>query len=69
MKTIQQIKQRIDELKADERLYYPSASVFANAPLALLQNAMAAELNALEWALDIPKSKFPLVKAESKISN
>lgn len=48
------------ELKADERMYYPSATVFENAPLALIQIASEAKINLIEKTLGIPFSSFPL---------
>jgi len=63
MKTEAEILKKIAEIKADERLSYPSATVFANAPLALIQMSMKAELNALEWVLGLPLSTFPLKKS------
>ena len=51
MKTKAEIEKRIAELKADERLGYPPANVFVNAPLALIQVALKNELMALSWVL------------------
>jgi len=51
MKTREEIEKRIAELKADERLSYPPANVFTNAPLALIQVALKNELMALNWVL------------------
>ncbi len=51
MKTREEIEKRITELKADERLGYPPANVFTNAPLALIQVALKNELMALNWVL------------------
>ena len=51
MKTREEIEKRIAELKADERLGYPPANVFTNAPLALIQVALKNELMALNWVL------------------
>jgi hypothetical protein len=67
MKTETQILNRIAELKSDERLSYPAATVFANAPLALTQMGLEAELHCLEWILDLPKSKMPLSKSKKKV--
>lgn len=42
----------LDELakiKADERLSYPNASVYSNAPLALMQVDLKARVQTLEW--------------------
>ena len=51
MKKREEIEKRIAELKADERLGYPPANVFTNAPLALIQVALKSELMALNWVL------------------
>lgn len=60
MKTEQEIRARMDELKSDERMTYKSANVFINAPLAIIQVELGAKIHALEWALGLPLSKFPL---------
>lgn len=52
----------LSELKADERNYYPTATVFANAPLALIQMGLTAQIHLLEKMLNLPYSKFPLKK-------
>jgi hypothetical protein len=64
MKTEKEIQKMIDEIKSDERLSYPPANVFSNAPLALIQMGEEAKLHALEWVLDQPLSKFPLTKKQ-----
>jgi len=61
----EKIEKRIKEIKNDERLTYKSATVFSNAPLALIQLQLSSELNALEWALGLPQSKMPLPKKEA----
>lgn len=62
MKSEKELQSKLDELKSDERNYYELATVFANAPLALIQYGMSSKINTLEWALDLPLSKFPLKK-------
>jgi hypothetical protein len=57
MKTREEIEKRIAELKADERLGYPSANVFTNAPLALIQVALKNEIMALNWVLKESEKK------------
>ena len=42
------IKQRLEELRSDERLTYPPASCFENAPLALQQVSLKARIGELE---------------------
>lgn len=53
---------RINRIKEDERLSYPVATVFANAPLALIQVQLLSELNALENVIGMPLSNIPLKK-------
>lgn len=55
-------RNRIDVLKSDERNYYERATVFVNAPLALIQLQLSTEINTLEQILGLPLSKFPLKK-------
>jgi hypothetical protein len=40
------------EVENDERYHYASASVFINAPLALIQTEMKAKLNAYKGVLE-----------------
>lgn len=58
--TQERIKDRIAIIKMDERLYYPSANVFTNAPLAIIQIGLTTELNTLERVIGIEPSKVPL---------
>ena len=54
MKTPKEIRARIKELKADDRYAKKgkrAATVFENAPLALMQMGWESEVKALEWAL------------------
>jgi hypothetical protein len=60
MQTEEEIKARIAEIKADERLAYPTATVFANAPLALIQLSMGTELHTLERVLGLPPTQIPI---------
>lgn len=53
---------KLNELKTDERNYYPSATVFTNAPLALIQISLSSQIHLLEGLLGLPYSKFPLEK-------
>lgn len=57
MKTKVEIEKRLAELKADERLSYPPANVFTNAPLALIQVALKNEIMALTWVLKESEEK------------
>lgn len=46
------IKDEIAEIENDERYHYASASVFINAPLALIQTEMRAKMNAYKSVLE-----------------
>jgi hypothetical protein len=52
-----QIVGRVAELNADERLGYPPADVFSNAPLALVQVQLETEVRALKWVLKVLESE------------
>lgn len=58
MQSEKKIKERIHEIISDERLSYPAADIFSNAPLALIQLAMETELHSLEKVLEIPLTNF-----------
>lgn len=60
MQTEEEIKTRIAEIKADERLAYATATVFVNAPLALIQLSMSTELHTLERVLGLPPTQIPI---------
>ncbi len=45
----------IAEIESDERHHYPSANVFSNAPLALIQLDMSSRLNTLKQVEKIIK--------------
>lgn len=54
MQSREEIQKRINELLADERLSYHAASVFNNAPLALIQMSLEVELHTLQRVLGTP---------------
>lgn len=58
MKTEEQLTIRLRELEADERLYYKTATIIENAPLALHQLAGEVESRTLRWVLGMPVKKF-----------
>ena len=62
---VYEMQKELKELKSDERIYYSTATVFENAPLALIQVQLGTKINLLEKYLGLPISKFPL-KDESK---
>lgn len=51
MKTRKEIIDKIRELKMDNKLKQPSATIEINAPLALCQLELESEIKALEWVL------------------
>lgn len=53
---------RVAIIKMDERLYYPSANINVNGPLAIIQISLGIELQTLERYLGLPISKLPLKK-------
>lgn len=61
MKDLQQkLEFELEKLKQDERLTYPVATVFENAPLALIQFGMTSQIHLIEKMLGLPLSRFPL---------
>lgn len=61
---INRMKEELEELKSDERMYYATATVFSNAPLAMIQLGIGTRINILEKYLDLPISTFPLKKRQ-----
>ena len=55
MKSEKEIKELLYKLQSDERLSYPSADVWTNAPLALIQVELESKVNILKWVLGIKK--------------
>jgi len=53
MKTEKEIKEMLQKVNSDERLSYPPANVFVNAPLALVQVGLEARKHVLQWILEI----------------
>ncbi len=51
MKNKKEIEARLKEVESDERLHYPSADIFSNAPLALIQVALENQRDILKWIL------------------
>ena len=65
MKDQEEIQQKIDQILADERMSYKTATVFANAPLALIQHAMVTELHTLQWVLGQPLTDIRKLRGEA----
>ncbi len=51
MKTKKEIEEKLAEIKSDERLGYPPATVDINAPLALIQLSIESQIDILKWVL------------------
>lgn len=60
------IRDRIAIIKLDERLTYPHANVFVNAPLAIVQIQLTTELHTLERILGIEKLTSTPIKRPSR---
>ena len=60
---VEKMRLQLAVLKADVRMTYPTAQIFSNAPLALIQCEIAGKINLLESLLGIPLSGFPLKKS------
>lgn len=55
--TTQELADRLKAIDADERYHYKAATVFENAPLALIQLEMETEARIIAWVLgaEVPK--------------
>ena len=51
MKTKKEIEEKLADIKSDERLSYPPATIDINAPLALIQLSMECKIDILKWVL------------------
>ena len=67
MKSEKELIEKLNELKSDVRLTYKAATVFSNAPLALIQLGLETEIHTIEKCLEFPLSKFPLPKIQVAI--
>lgn len=56
--TTDEILSRLQSIENDERLWYPAATVFVNAPLALIQVTLATEAQTLRNVLNLPLIKY-----------
>ena len=64
--TPQEIEKRIEEILSDERLAYKTATVFVNAPLALIQNSLEVELHTLQRTISVPFTDIKKLRNERK---
>lgn len=73
MKNENEIEKELARLKADERLSYPSANVFINAPLALIQQDLESRVAILQWVLEgdgaVEQKMHPTTKAGASKSD
>lgn len=53
MRRFHTIENGLLEVKSDERLSYPTATVTVNAPLALVQCGLENQVRALNWVLKV----------------
>ena len=60
----EQIQKTIDEILADERLSYATATVFSNAPLAMIQYGMQVELHTLQNVLGVERTNISKLRGE-----
>lgn len=58
MKSKAELRRRLEAIEADERLHYPAAGIWANAPLALVQTELRASAQILRWVLDMPPRAY-----------
>lgn len=65
MMSREEIIKEIEELKKDEQLISPTATVFENAPLALIQFGKATRLNTLEYVLGVPLTNVIALRNEA----
>jgi len=56
--TRDEILKRLQQIEADERLFYPTANVFSNAALALIQTSLEVESCTLRRVLNIDPLNF-----------
>jgi len=55
--TKQQLLDRLKAIDADERYHYKPATVFENAPLALIQLELETEARVIAWVLGVKVPK------------
>jgi hypothetical protein len=58
MLTEAEVRARLDEVEADERLFYQAANVVINAPLALEQVALEVRSDTLREVLGLPGGEY-----------
>jgi hypothetical protein len=70
MRSVDEIKEFLAKVDADERYHYPPADISINAPLAFIQTELATEARVLAWVLGVkppqPKQRRKTVRKNSK---
>ena len=61
---IRKIQDRINIILSDERLSYPTANVFSNSPLALIQTQLETELHSMQKLLGVELTSFKKLRGE-----
>lgn len=59
---LNRVMTRLQHLEKDERLYYRAATVFANAPLAMIQSNLTSQLDVLYAILGEKRPTYPCDK-------
>lgn len=57
MRSAEEIRAQLIRIEEDDRLHYPTATVWENAPLALIQTNLEARRDVLRWVLSDGEEK------------
>ena len=68
MKTKQEIEAELARIQADERIGYPAADVFINAPLALIQVNLESTVKAYSWVLEGVSAIEQILQADWEVT-
>ena len=60
----EEIEKKIDEILSDERISYKTATIFENAPLALIQLEATTKLHAYQDVLQIQRTDIKKLRKE-----
>jgi hypothetical protein len=64
MKSESELIKWLDSIEADERLYYKTATISSNAPLALIQLNLETQSNTLRKVLNLKQLNFKQLRKE-----
>lgn len=64
MKSKKEIEAELASVESKEQLHYPSADVYTNAPLALIQTELETRAGVLRWVLGLPKRDYSKSREE-----